>query len=105
MWCRANDREDFGRLLQDNHILVMLPVFGVVITAIYLGVEMMGFSGISFGELLLVLVVLLLLFGSKKLPRIASDLGSALHDLRRSLASGRDDDSGAGPVKDQTQDR
>jgi len=46
--CRANDREDFGRLLSHNPALVMLPVFGVVITAIYLGVEMMGFSGISF---------------------------------------------------------
>jgi len=83
----------------------MLSVFGVVITVVYLGVEMMGFSGISFGELLLVLVVLLLLFGSKKLPRIASDLGTALHDLRRSLAGGRGDDNDEGPVKDQTQDR
>jgi sec-independent protein translocase protein TatA len=105
VWCRANDREDFGQWLSNNQAPVMLPVFGVVITAIYLGVEIMGFSGISFGELLLVLVVLLLLFGSKKLPRIASDLGTALHDLRRSLAGGRGDDNDEGPVKDQTQER
>lgn len=46
----------------------------------------MGLSGIGFWEIMLVLVVLLLLFGSKRLPGIASDLGSALRDLRRSLS-------------------
>ena len=47
----------------------------------------MGLSGVSVWELLLVLVVLLLLFGSKRLPGIASDLGTAIRDFRRSLAS------------------
>lgn len=46
----------------------------------------MGLSGISFWEILLILVVLLLLFGSKKLPGIASDLGSAIRDFRRSIS-------------------
>lgn len=46
----------------------------------------MGFSGIGLGELLLILVVLLILFGSKKLPGIASDLGAAIRDFRRSIA-------------------
>jgi sec-independent protein translocase protein TatA len=45
----------------------------------------MGFSGIGFSELLLILVVVLLLFGSKKLPGIASDLGTAIRDFRRSI--------------------
>ena len=47
----------------------------------------MGLSGISFWEIILILVVLLLLFGSKKLPGIASDLGSAIRDFRRSISS------------------
>ncbi len=46
----------------------------------------MGISGIGLTEILLILVVLLLLFGSKKLPGIASDLGTAIRDLRRSLS-------------------
>jgi sec-independent protein translocase protein TatA len=40
----------------------------------------------SVWELLLVLVVVLLLFGSKRLPGIASDLGSAIRDFRRSVS-------------------
>ena len=47
----------------------------------------MGISGVSFGEIMLIIVVLLLLFGSKKLPGIASDLGSAIRDFRRSVSS------------------
>jgi sec-independent protein translocase protein TatA len=47
----------------------------------------MGISGISFWEIMLIVLVLLLLFGSKKLPSIASDLGSAIRDFRRSMSS------------------
>lgn len=47
----------------------------------------MGLSGVSFGEIMLVLLVVLLLFGSKKLPNIASDLGTALRDFRRAMSS------------------
>ena len=47
----------------------------------------MGISGVSFWEIMLIVVVLLLLFGSKKLPGIASDLGSAIRDFRRSVSS------------------
>jgi sec-independent protein translocase protein TatA len=35
------------------------------------------------GELMLVLVVALLLFGSKNLPKIARTLGKTMEDLRR----------------------
>jgi sec-independent protein translocase protein TatA len=55
----------------------------------------MGLSGIGFSELLLVLVVVLLLFGSKRLPGIASDLGAAIRDFRRTF-------SGEGPVSGAT---
>jgi sec-independent protein translocase protein TatA len=43
------------------------------------------------GEILLVLVVGLLLFGSKKLPEIARSLGRALEEFRRSAREIRDE--------------
>jgi sec-independent protein translocase protein TatA len=46
----------------------------------------MGRSGMSVWEVIMVLVGVLLLFGSKRLPSIASDLGSAIRDFRRSVS-------------------
>lgn len=40
-------------------------------------------------ELLIVLVVILLLFGSRKLPELARGLGEAAHEFRR----GHDDEA------------
>jgi sec-independent protein translocase protein TatA len=34
------------------------------------------------GELLVVLVIVLLLFGSKKIPELARSIGQAIHELR-----------------------
>ena len=65
----------------------------------------MGLSGISFGELLLILVVLLLLFGSKKLPTIASDLGTAIRDFRRTFSNSQDTPEDQPPVSTQRQDQ
>jgi sec-independent protein translocase protein TatA len=42
-------------------------------------------------ELLIVLVVLLLMFGSKKLPQLARGIGEAAHEFRRAQES--DDDT------------
>lgn len=53
----------------------------------------MGLSDMSFGELLLILVAVLLVFGSKRLPGIASNLGSAIRDFRRSVSG--DDPTGS----------
>ncbi|MBK1721508.1 twin-arginine translocase TatA/TatE family subunit [Thiocystis violacea] len=47
----------------------------------------MGISGISFWELMLILVGALLLFGSRRLPGMASDLGSAIRNIRRAIAA------------------
>ena len=43
-------------------------------------------------ELLVILLIVLLLFGSKKLPEIGSALGKAIKEFRK---AGRDDDSSA----------
>lgn len=45
----------------------------------------MGFSGISPGSLLLVLLIVLVLFGTKKLRHIGQDLGNAIKSFRKGL--------------------
>ena len=46
----------------------------------------MGFGGISIWQLLIVLVIVLLLFGTKRLKNIGSDLGSAVKGFKRSMS-------------------
>lgn len=50
-----------------------------------------GFGAPGGGEILLVLVVLLLLFGAKRLPGIARSLGRTLEEFRRSAQDVRDE--------------
>lgn len=48
----------------------------------------MGFGGISIWSLLLILVIVLLLFGTKKLRNIGSDLGGAIRGFKRAMEEG-----------------
>ncbi len=50
----------------------------------------MGISGISATSLLVVLVIVMLLFGTKRLRNIGSDLGAALSGFRRAVKEGGD---------------
>jgi len=45
----------------------------------------MGFGGISIWQLLIILVIVLLLFGTKRLKSIGSDLGSAVKGFRGAM--------------------
>ncbi|WP_341708228.1 Sec-independent protein translocase subunit TatA [Halopseudomonas sp.] len=45
----------------------------------------MGVGGISIGSLLIVLVIVMLLFGTKRLRNIGSDLGGALSGFRKAV--------------------
>ena len=62
--------------------------------------------GISIWQLLIVLVIVLLLFGTKKLRNIGGDLGGAIKNFKSSMKEGRDEadehteklESGAGTV-------
>ena len=45
----------------------------------------MGLGGIGFPELLLILLIVFLLFGSKKLSSLGRDLGGAIKDFRKSM--------------------
>ena len=48
----------------------------------------MGVGGISIWQLLIVLVIVVLLFGTKKMRNIGSDLGSAIKNFKSSMADG-----------------
>lgn len=48
--------------------------------------------GLGFGELLLIFGVLLMLFGAKRLPEVASGMGKGIRDFKRSL-NGLDEES------------
>lgn len=50
----------------------------------------MGIGGMSLGSLLIVLVIVMLLFGTKRLRGIGSDLGGALSRFRRAVKEGED---------------
>jgi sec-independent protein translocase protein TatA len=45
----------------------------------------MGFGGISIWSLLLVLAIVILLFGTKKLRNIGGDLGGAIKNFKKSV--------------------
>ncbi|HXF06162.1 MAG TPA: twin-arginine translocase TatA/TatE family subunit [Blastocatellia bacterium] len=45
------------------------------------------FSSVSLPELLLIMVIVLLLFGSRRLPELARSLGIAISEFKRELRS------------------
>ena len=54
----------------------------------------MGLGGIGAGSLILILVIVILLFGTKKLRNVGSDLGGALKNFRKAVKDG-DEAAGA----------
>jgi sec-independent protein translocase protein TatA len=52
---------------------------------------MWGVGGISIWQLLIILVIVLLLFGTKKLKNIGSDLGGAVRGFRSAMSDGDKD--------------
>lgn len=45
----------------------------------------MGFGGISIWQLLIVLVIVMMLFGTKRLRNIGTDLGGAIKGFQKSM--------------------
>ena len=48
------------------------------------------FSGISIWQLLIILVIIMLLFGTKKLRNMGGDLGSAIKGFKDSMKDGEE---------------
>jgi len=58
----------------------------------------MGISGIGIGQLLLILVIVALLFGTKKLRGMGGDLGGAVKGFKKAISD--DDKENADVVED-----
>lgn len=58
----------------------------------------MGMGGISIWQLLIILVIVLLVFGTKRLSGLGSDLGNAIKGFRGAMKDG-DEEAGADPQK------
>ncbi|WP_306800338.1 twin-arginine translocase TatA/TatE family subunit [Endozoicomonas sp. YOMI1] len=53
----------------------------------------MGFGGISIWQLLIILLIVVMLFGTKKLRGMGSDLGSAVKGFKKALGSDDEKDN------------
>lgn len=67
----------------------------------------MGLGGISIWQLLIVLVIVLLLFGTKKVRNMGSDLGAAIRGFRKSVkdeeAGKQDEEDVPGQLEERTE--
>ena len=62
----------------------------------------MGIGGISVWQLLIILAIVIMLFGTKRLKNLGGDLGSAVKGFRKSMS---DDDSSDSPVEKSPEDQ
>jgi len=62
----------------------------------------MGLGGISMTQLLIILVIVVLVFGTKKLKNIGSDLGGALKGFKNAMND--DEDKSSSSTQSQIQD-
>ena len=54
------------------------------------------FRQIGTGEIIIIVVVLVLLFGSRKLPELARSIGKSARELRKGLREGEEGEDGEG---------
>ncbi len=61
----------------------------------------MGFGGISIWQLLIILLIVVMLFGTKKLRGMGSDLGGAVKGFKKALSSedDKDDEKNSGKAE------
>ncbi len=60
----------------------------------------MGFGGISIWSLLLILAIVILLFGTKKLRNVGADLGGAIRSFKKSV---KDEEAGKDEAEPESQ--
>ena len=60
----------------------------------------MGFGGISIWSLLLILAIVILLFGTKKLRNVGGDLGGAIRSFKKSV---KDEEVGKDEAESESQ--
>jgi sec-independent protein translocase protein TatA len=53
----------------------------------------------SIWQVLIIVAVILLLFGGRKIPQLMKDMGSGITSFRKGLKEGAEDDTPAAPAK------
>jgi sec-independent protein translocase protein TatA len=61
----------------------------------------MGLGGLHIWHLLILLVIILLVFGTKKLKNIGSDLGDAVKGFRSAMSTGEKDEDEARQIEQE----
>lgn len=64
----------------------------------------MGLGGISIWQLLIVLVIILLIFGTKKFRNIGGDLGSAVKGFKKAMHEDEDGNATKDEIKELKKD-
>ena len=64
----------------------------------------MGFSGIGIWQLLIILAIVVLIFGTKRLPGTAKDLGSAITNFREGMKRNDSDTAKIDKSEDRKED-
>lgn len=68
----------------------------------------MGFGNIGWFQILVVLLIVLLIFGTKRIRHLGSDLGGAIRDFRKGVSEDEDEDAAgsgsSGDAVDSTSD-
>jgi len=62
------------------------------------------FNGIKAPELLIILLIVLLVFGARKLPDLARSLGASAKEFRKGIADGSETESDVPASDTQNQD-
>jgi sec-independent protein translocase protein TatA len=57
--------------------------------------------GLGMGEALILLAVVLLLFGGKKLPELGNSMGKALTNFKKGMKDNSDDTSASGNIENK----
>ena len=60
--------------------------------------------GLRGQELLIVLVIVLIIFGARKLPDLARSLGASAKEFRKGIDEGTSDDAASGQVAETSKD-
>ncbi len=61
----------------------------------------MNFGNFGFGEILIILVIVLLLFGAKRIPEIAGSLGKGINEFKRNITDAQKSITDPAPGNDR----
>lgn len=61
----------------------------------------MGLQNFGFGEIMIILVIVLLLFGAKRIPEIAGSLGKGINEFKRNISDAQKQITDPAPRNDR----